>query len=614
MSDYIPRPFGHVGFGYNLLLAIFAERNQSNNMKFPKIIFTCILLGTLLSCGRTLQDGTYELHVLSTNDVHSTWFDSTYTGGGIKKSLYAMNYYIDSIRTAFGPENVALIDAGDCLQGDNAAYYFNYVDTVTPHLFPRLMGYMKYDAIAVGNHDIETGHPVYDRITKDLESYNAPFLAANALRTDNGKAYFPEYKILRKAGLKIAVIGYTNANIKAWLTEELWEGMDFGLIMDQVQSDVDRVRAKEKPDVMIVALHSGCGHGDGKIRENEALDVFNNISGIDFLVCGHDHRPNVITRDTTCLLNSGSHSRFVAHGTLRLNVKDGKIISKSFDTELIKVKAEKADPAMREKFQKDYEAVKEFTITPVGILNTELRTRDAYKGMSDYINLIHTVSLGCHPAEISLAAPLTYNGTVHQGTLIYNDLFTIYPFENQLFVISMTGKEIKNYLEKSYDQWINTVSGPSEHVLKIQPYDDPRTQQKGWSFVGRSYNFDSAAGINYTVNVTKPFGERIDITSLASGEAFAPDRTYKVAMTSYRASGGGNLLREGAGIDTEHIADRTIERYPEIREIIYQYLRKHGSIDPETIGNQSVIGKWEFIPQSIAKPAVERDINLLFNK
>ena len=79
----------------------------------------CLLL---FSCGHRLRNGEYTLTVLSTNDVHSTWFDSTYAGGGIKKSLFAMNYYIDSVRTADGYDNVLLVDAGDCLQGDNAAY------------------------------------------------------------------------------------------------------------------------------------------------------------------------------------------------------------------------------------------------------------------------------------------------------------------------------------------------------------------------------------------------------------------------------------------------------------------------------------------------------------
>ena len=171
-----------------------------------------VLLGTLalaaVSCGfQKPADGNYRFELLTTNDVHGSWFDSSYVGGNIKKSLFAANYYIDSVRTAVGKENVILVDAGDCLQGDNAAYYFNYVDTVPVHLFSRLMNYMKYDAIAVGNHDIETGHAVYDKVTAELKDFGIPFLAGNAVRTDNGKAYFPTYTTIRRQGVKIAILG-----------------------------------------------------------------------------------------------------------------------------------------------------------------------------------------------------------------------------------------------------------------------------------------------------------------------------------------------------------------------------------------------------------------------
>ena len=592
-------------------MKFFIAKLKPNDMRIISILLMSSLLA--LSCGRTLKDGEYTLTVLSTNDVHGTWFDSTYVDGGIRKSLFAMKHYIDSVRKADGFENVLLVDAGDCLQGDNAAYYYNYVDTVTPHLFPRLLEYMKYDAVAVGNHDIETGHPVYDRVTEDLKKAGADFLAGNAIRNDNGKPYFPLYKMVKKAGLRIAVLGYTNANIKAWLTEELWSGMHFDSIADMIQDDVDRVIAKEHPDVVVATMHSACGQGDGTILEAEALDAFNQVRGVDWLICGHDHRPYVETRDTCALLNSGSHSRFVAHGKMHLTVKGHKIVSKSFETDLIPVKAEMADPVMRAHFQKDYEAVKAFTLKEVGILNTDLWTRDAYRGMSDYMNLIHTLSLGSKPAEISFGAPLTYNGHVGSGVLRYNDLFTIYPFENQLFVVEMTGEEIKNYLEISYDKWINTIAKADDHILKIRQNDDPRTQQRGWSFINRSYNFDSAAGISYTVDVTKPFGERILISGMADGSAFELERKYNVAMTSYRASGGGGLLQE-AGIDTDRIDDRTVARYPEIRNILYDYLMENGSIDPEVIGNPKVIGAWKFVPEKIAGPAMEQDMALLFRR
>ena len=561
------------------------------------------------SCKRTLKDGDYTLTVLSTNDVHGTWFDSSYVDGKTRKSLFAMNYYIDSVRTADGFGNVLLVDAGDCLQGDNAPYYFNYIDTLTPHLFPRLLEYMKYDAVAMGNHDIETGHSVYDRVAADLKKAGAPFLAGNAIRNDNGQPYFPLYKMVKKAGLRIAVIGYNNANIAAWLNESLWSGMHFVSIASIIQRDVDFVRAKEHPDVVVAAMHSACGQGDGTILEAEALDAFNLVKGVDWLICGHDHRPYVETRESSALLNSGSHSRYVAHGKMHLTVKEGQIVSKSFETDLIPVKAEKADPVMREHFRKDFEAVKAFTLQEVGILNTELYTREAYKGMCDYMNLIHTLGLTRVPAEISIAAPLTYNGHVNSGTLVFNDLFTIYPFENQLYVVNMTGAELQKYLEVSYDKWINTITKADDHILKIQSREDPRTQQAGWSFINRSYNFDSAAGINYTVDVTMPFGERIVISSMADGSAFDPERTFKVAMTSYRASGGGNLLKE-AGIDNTD--ERIVSRHPELRNILYDYLMENGSIDPEVIGKPSVIGEWKFVPEKIAHPALEQDMALLF--
>ena len=159
----------------------------------------------------------------------------------------------------------------------------------------------------------------------------------------------------------------------------------------------------------------------------------------------------------------------------------------------------------------------------------------------------------------------------------------------------------------------NTISKPTDHVLNIQSNDDPRTQQRGWSFVERSYNFDSAAGINYTVDVTKPVGERITITTTVDGQPFELERTYNVGMTSYRASGGGNLLQE-AGIDTDNIDARVVARYPEIRNILYDYLMENGSIDPEVIGDPKVIGRWSFVPEKLAAPALAQDMALLFRR
>lgn len=578
------------------------------NMKINVISLLATLSLLASACGP--KDGEYTFRLLTTNDVHGHYFDSLYVSEGISGSLMSVAWYADSIRVADGAENVILLDAGDCLQGDNAAYYYNYVDTVSKHIFARMVEHVGYDAIVVGNHDIETGHPVYDRLVETME---VPFLAANAIRTDNGKPYFDEYVTLKRHGLNITIIGFTNPNIKSWLSPLLWSGMEFeSLLPDFAQKTVDRIRAKEKSDVVIVAVHAGTGRGDGSQLESQGLDLFKNLEGVDFVVCAHDHRPVVHQTDSICLINAGSHCNMLGSGTVTLKVEGGKVVEKTLSAGLMRLDKSKVDKDMQALFRPDYEAVKAFTLKEVGRLNTDLRTRDAYAGMSDYLNLIHTLSLEATDAQISFAAPLTFNGHIKAGTLVYNDLFTIYPFENQLFEVKMTGAEIKTYLEHSYDGWINTLDAGQKHVLKIFERADPRTGQRRWSFGTPTYNFDSAAGLIYDVDVTRPFGERIMIRSLADGSAFDESAEYKVAMTSYRASGGGELMRK-AGIDTDRIDERVTGYYPEIRNILYDYLVEHGEIDSATISDASVIGQWRFIPEKKAQAALTRDMELLFS-
>ena len=555
------------------------------------------------------KDGEYTFQLLTTNDVHGHYFDASYVSDEVSPALTNVSWYVDSIRTAVGKENVILIDAGDCLQGDNAAYYYNYIDTESEHLFGRMVEYVGYDAVVVGNHDIETGHAVYDRLVKEMD---VPFLAANAVRTDNGKPYFQEYVTLKRHGLKITIIGFTNPNIKAWLSPLLWSGMTFESLVPFAQEAVDRIVAKEKSDIVIVATHAGTGRGDGSALESQGLELLNSLKGVDFVLTAHDHRPTTIDNETIALINAGSHCRNLGKGTITVKVENGKVVSKTIDAELLPVDAQNVDTEMKDMFDAEYQAVKDFTLMEVGELKEDLRTSDAYRGMSDYLNLLHTLSLSCEPAQISFAAPLTFNGEVKAGTILYNDLFTIYPYENQLFVVKMTGKEIKDYLEYSYDAWINTVSSPNENLLKIQNRPDPRNGTDRWSFKGTAYNFDSAGGVNYTVDVTKQKGERINITTLADGSLFDMAMEYNVAMTSYRASGGGDIMCKGAGIDTDRIGYRVVEYHPEIRNILYDYLKENGSIDPAVIGNPNVIGSWKFVPETIAEKALDRDMALLF--
>ena len=547
-----------------------------------------------------------DLHIVTTGDVHGTYFNRPYVGDKARASLMSIKYYVDSLRNAAGPENVILLDGGDCLQGDNASYYFNYVSTEESHIYPRLAAYMGYDACTVGNHDIEAGHAVYDRVYAQLTEAGIPWLAGNAFK-DDGSCYFQEYALLEKGGRRILVAGYNNANIDGWLSPDLWSGMHHVSLVPLVSERVAALREQLNPDVVIVVIHSGTGDGDGSSIESQGLDVFAGLKGVDVLVTAHDHRPVCLSSEdgASVLVNGGARCSNVGHAVLRF--KGGKISSRSVEVRALDRR--KVDEAMVQKFDADYQAVKQFTLQPVGELELPLLTRDAYVGMCPYIDMLHTVQLQASGAQISLAAPLTFDGTVSAGQVVYNDMFTIYPFENKLFVLKLSGAEIKRMLEFSYSRWIDLKDG---HLLLIEDAPDPRTGARRWSFVNRSYNFDSAAGINYTVDVTKEAGARVCISSFVDGTPFDENATYTVAMTSYRANGGGDMLTRGAGIPHAELGDRIVAQYPEIRDLIYRFIKSCDSIGPSQISDRGVLGSWYFVPEDVAAPLLRKDIQLVF--
>ncbi len=551
---------------------------------------------------------THRLTILSTNDIHGAVFDSSYVGKRVYPSMMAAATLIDSVRKAEGASNVLLLDAGDFLQGDNCAYYYNYVDTLSPHLLPRVFAAMRYDAVIVGNHDIEPGHAVYDRVAAQFEKLGIPFLAANARKTD-GTPYFRDYALVRKAGLKILVLGCTNANIHSWLAPSLWAGMEFHSLLPFVQEEVNRLQKRLHPDVTVVAVHSGTGEGSGRELESQGLDLLNSLQGVDVVVCAHDHRPYVEARDSCCLINSGSKMRYVARAVIEGSGRHARR-DRKMSADLLRVDEQRPDTVLRAAFRPDFEAVRSFTLRPVAVLDRTICTRDAFLGQCPYLDLIHTVQLKESGADISIAAPLSYDKTLRAGQLVFHDMFSIYPFENQLYTVSMSGEEVRNYLEYSYDQWIGGEEG---HILKIRPRNDPRTGAQGWSFTNRSYNFDSAAGINYTVDVSRPYGRRVTISSMADGRPFVPECNYRVAMNSYRASGGAFLRASGLEGTPAAVEARILRKQEEVRTLMYRALCEAGELTPAYYADPQLLGVWRFVPAS-AQKQIEKDFGLVFPK
>ena len=290
--------------------------------------------------------------------------------------------------------------------------------------------------------------------------------------------------------------------------------------------------------------------------------------------------------------------------TVKVVKKDGKVIRKSVEGKLASVDRYTPDEAFLKTFEKQYQATADFVSRKIGRINKTITTKDAYFGPSAFIDLIHQLQLDITGADVSFCAPLSFAAEIKEGDIYVSDMFNLYKYENMLYTMTLTGKEIKDFLEMSYAIWTNQMKSPDDHLMLLNEKD------KGFGrFKNPSFNFDSAAGILYTVDVTKPQGEKINIRSMADGTPFRMDKMYKVAVNSYRGNGGGDLLTKGAGIPKQDLAKRIV--FATEKDLRY-YLMKR--IEEVKILDPRPLNQWKFIPEKWVEPAAKRDYRLLFGE
>ena len=189
-----------------------------------------------------------------------------------------------------------------------------------------------------------------------------------------------------------------------------------------------------------------------------------------------------------------------------------------------------------------------------------------------------------------------------------NDMFNLYKYENMLYTMKLSGKEVHDALEMSYDLWTNRMQSADDHLLLFREKRREGAADRA-SFKNFSFNFDSAAGIIYTVDVTKPAGEKVTIISMADGKPFDMNKIYTVALNSYRGNGGGELLTKGAGISQDDLKGRIINSTDkDLRYYLVQYIEQRKVITPHALG------QWKFIPEKWTVPASKRDYEYLFGK
>lgn len=573
-------------------------------MKYTAYLTGIVLAGLLaLSCGR--REGSVEIY--ATTDLHGMLlpFDNT-EGEPTDRSLANLASLVESK----GKKNILLFDNGDILQGDPLAYYYNFIDTTSTHIIADILNYLGYDAASVGNHDIEAGHPVYDRVRRD---YNFPMLAANAVDERTGEPYFEPYTVIEKKGLKVVVFGLITLSVPRWLPESLYRGIRFENMVSTARKWMPAMQA-EDPDLIIGLFHSGMGdERDRGDDENSTLSVAMNVPGFDIIFCGHDHRQDVreVTNSSgekVLVLDGGSRAEVLMNVTVKMKRQDDGSLHPEISGRLIPMNTLPESAAFMERYSDVLERLKGYTSEIIGRSTATATTRDAFFGPSAFVDLIHQVQLGITGAQISLAAPLSFDQRIEEGDLMIRDMYRLYRFENFLYTVRMTGGEIDRHLEHAAGQWFQTMTKSTDLMLRYRLDDTgaPVIVNGTARLQNPSYNFDSALGIRYTVDVSKPGGAMVDITSLSDGTPFSYSDEYTVAVNSYRASGGGGHF-PAAGITAHELERRIISATDrDLRHCMTEWIRRKGTITPvET-------GEWRIIPSAWSEKAEERESVMLF--
>ena len=564
------------------------------------IVLTAVLMSMTTLMAKSPK--TVTLRIVETSDVHGAFFPYNFTERrDMSGTMARVSSYLKRQRKEMG-NRLILLENGDILQGQPTCYYTNFVATDKPNIAAEVVNYLKYDAQTFGNHDVEVGHKVYDKWIKEL---NCPVVGANIIDLKSGKPYVEPYVIIEREGVRVAILGMLTPAIPNWLHQSLWSGMRFEEMVSCTKRWVKILREQEKADVVIGLFHSGWDGGivTDEYDEDATQKVAEQVEGLDVIFFGHDHRERNTTVKNVLCLDPSCNAQKVAVATIQ--VRNGKVTSKK--GELIDVTKEPLDEDFMRHFQPRIDEVKAFVERKIGVFNENMLSRDAFFGPAAFVDLIHQLQLEHTSADVSFTAPLTFNSEIKAGPVYQSDMFKLYRFENGIYVVRMTGKEIRNFLEMSYDQWVNTMTSPDDHIMLLAPKVAGDNQRE--NFKNFTFNFDSAAGIDYVVDVTKPDGQKVHILQFSDGRPFDENAWYRVAMNSYRGNGGGELLVRGAGIPLDSIPQR-IEYQSERdqRHYLTEMIEREGSITPKSLNN------WRFIPEAWALPAIERDRKLIFGE
>jgi 2',3'-cyclic-nucleotide 2'-phosphodiesterase (5'-nucleotidase family) len=472
---------------------------------------------------------------------------------------------------------VVLVDAGDLLQGNPLAYTAARLSSDTLSPIVAAMNVMRYDAAAIGNHEFNYGVPFLDRAVAQARF---PFLSANTYRVDGTRKY-RAWTMIERGGARVAIIGGTTPGVNVWDRDHVRGRVTVRAIIPDVAGSVREAR-QAGDDVVIVVLHSGLSGATsydtastGAASENVTAQVAREVPGIDVIVFGHSHRE---VADTTIgdvlLVQPRNWAGSVAVAHLELSRANGRWTVGRKHGEVIRVAGRRESAAVLATTARAHAEAVAYVSTPVGRTTVAWSADSSRVTDTPIVDFILETQRRVAGTQLASTAAFSLDASLDTGAITVAELARLYPYDNTLRAIRITGRQLRDYLEYSA-RYFGTI-GTSE------PAVDPRIP---------GYNFDVVAGATYTIDVSRPAGSRLTRLEV-DGQPVRDDDTFTFALNNYRQTGGGGYaMLAGAPVLFESTA--------EIRQLLIEEVRRRGTLEPADVFERN----WQLVPSAAVAAA-----------
>ena len=547
------------------------------------LIIPAILILGMIPQAVMAEDETHVV-IIGTSDMHGnilgwSYEDNKATDNNGMARLYSC---IKEIRE----ENPAtfLVDGGDDIQGTILTDDLANKNPDDPHPVIAAMNVMGYDSMTLGNHEFNWG---IRNMLKFFSTAEFPVLAQNVLDSEGNYVTGSGWTIVEREGIKLAIIGVCTPDIPIWDGGK--EGID-DTVYEAASEAVKKAIAEigDQADIIMVSAHMGLvAEFDEDGGSDSAQKILDDNPEVDVLQVAHMHITVNEKQGNTVIGGVRNSGRELARFDLTLDA-DKNIV----DSEVSIIDMADYEPAeeileiplVNEMHEKTIAFIggpgseedgEEGTAPePLGITTAKFQPENEISGLPEgklrdtpVMDLILNIQLQNSGADVTSCALFKDTSDLPEGGIYYGNIFDIYKFDNTLYRLTVTGAELKAYMEwaaECYNQWV-----PGDINISFDP-----------EYPG--YLYDMFAGVDYEINLSKPKGERIE-NVMFHGEPLEDDQTLTLAVNNYRYSSAIKMVPLAEG-------KRDWESSNSIRDMIVEYFEQNSPVEPTVDNNWKITG------------------------